>query len=150
MARRSQLENQEDTPQMPLITWNDKLSVGVKALDDDHKRMIHIVNELHDGIMLGRARDVLSRALDELVAHTENHFAQEEQLFAQTGYRGRTAHKKEHRKLTKSVKELQDLYKSGAPGSLSLETMNFLETWAVTHIQEDQKCGPHLNAKGIQ
>jgi hemerythrin len=135
---------------MPLITWNDTLSVGVRALDDDHKRMVHIVNELHDGIMLGRAKEVLTGALDGLVAHTETHFAREEQLFDQTGYRGRTAHKKEHRKLSKSVKELQGLYSSGATRSLSLETMNFLHAWVVDHIHEDKKYGPHFNANGIQ
>jgi hemerythrin len=137
--------------EMPLVTWNDNLSVGVKVLDDDHKRLVGMINELHDGIMLGRARDVLGSVLDGLVKYTETHFAREEHFFAQTGYRGRAAHKREHQNLTKRVKDLQAHYSSGEPLALSLETIDFLKTWLVTHIQgSDKKYGPHLNAKGIR
>src|ERR1035437_1544712 len=135
---------------MPLITWNDNLSVGVKALDDDHKRLVGMINELHDAIMLGRARDVLSGVLDGMVKHTQTHFAREEQFFVQTGYRGRAAHKREHDNLTRRVKTLQAEYNGGEPLALSIETIGFLKTWLVAHIQgSDKKYGPHLNSKVI-
>ena len=119
---------------MPLITWNEDLSVGVKDLDDDHKRLFNMINELHDAIMLGRARDVLGGVLDGMVTYTQTHFAREEQLFAQTGYRGRTAHKKEHDHMAMRVKNLQSRYNSGEPLALSLETIDLLKTWLVMHI----------------
>jgi len=38
------------------MTWTDSMSVGVKMLDDDHKKLIDMVNELHDGILEGHRR----------------------------------------------------------------------------------------------
>src|ERR1035438_7227426 len=124
---------------MPLIKWDENLSVGVKALDEDHQRLLNMVNDLHDAIMLGRARDVLGGVLDGMVKYTETHFAREEQLLVQTHYRGRAAHKREHENLTLRVKDLQTHYNNHEPAALSIETINFLKTWLVKHIQGSDK-----------
>jgi len=135
---------------MPLMTWNEKLSVGVKVLDDDHKKLVGMLNQLYDAIQSGHGKDSLSKTLDGLVDYTKTHFAREESFFAQTQYGASTAHKKEHDDLTKQVLEVQQKFKAGATGCLSLEVMNFLKNWLVNHIQgSDQKYGPHLNSKGI-
>ncbi|MBI3644598.1 MAG: bacteriohemerythrin [Acidobacteriales bacterium] len=135
---------------MPLMTWTDKLSVGIKAIDDDHKKLVSMVNELYGGIVAGHGKETLGKVLDELVNYTKFHFAREEGFFAKTGYPAAAAHKKEHDDLTKQVLDVQAKYKSGALATLSLEVMNFLKNWLVNHIQgSDQKYAPHLNAKGI-
>lgn len=135
---------------MPLMTWTDKLSVGVNVIDDDHKKLVNMVNELYDGITAGKGKEALAKILDELVNYTKIHFDREEQLFAKTGYPAAAAHKKEHDDLTKQVLDVQAKYKNGSVATLSLEVMNFLKNWLVNHIQgSDKKYGPHLNAKGI-
>jgi hemerythrin-like metal-binding protein len=136
---------------MPLMTWTEKLAVGVKVLDDDHKKLVGMVNQLYDAIQSGRGKDSLGPILDGLVDYTKVHFAREEQLFSQTGYTASAAHHKEHEDLTRQVLDVQQKYKAGVSGTLSLEVMNFLKNWLITHIQgSDQKYGPHLNSKGIQ
>lgn len=136
---------------MPLMAWNEKMSVGVKLLDDDHKKLVGMVNELYDGITSGKGKEVLGGVLDNLVAYTVVHFKHEEDFFTKTGYPASQAHLAEHEKLTKQVKDVQASYKSGAASTLSLEVMNFLKNWLITHIQgSDKKYGPHLNAKGIR
>jgi len=133
------------------MTWTDKLSVGVKVIDDDHKKLVSMVNELYDGITAGHGKEALGKVLDELVNYTKFHFKREEDFFAKTGYPAAVAHKKEHDDLTTQVLDVQAKYKSGAMATLSLEVMNFLKNWLVNHIQgSDKKYGPHLNAKGIQ
>jgi len=136
---------------MPLMTWNEKLAVGVKVLDDDHKKLVGMVNQLYDGIQSGHAKESLGPTLDGLIDYTKAHFAREEKFFAQTGYAATEAHKKEHADLTRQVLDVQQKYKAGVSGTLSLEVMNFLKNWLVNHIQgSDQKYGPHLNSKGIR
>ncbi len=53
--------------------------------------------------------------------------------------------------MTNQVLEVQKKYKAGDTGTLSMEVMNFLKRWLVTHIQgSDKKYAPHLNAHGIK
>ncbi len=135
---------------MPLMTWNERLSVGVKLLDDDHKKLVGMVNQLYDAIQGGKGKESMGPILDGLIDYTKVHFAHEEHLFVQTGYPASSAHKKEHDDLTRQVLDVQQKYKAGVNGTLSLEVMNFLKNWLVNHIQgSDQKYGPYLNSKGI-
>ena len=135
---------------MALMTWNQNMSVGVKVLDDDHKRLVALINELHDALKTGHGKDALGKILDSLVSYTKSHFAHEEQFFARTNYPDSAAHKKQHDDLTKQVLEVQTKFKNGATGNLSLEVMMFLKDWLTNHIQgSDKKYGPYLNSKGI-
>jgi hemerythrin len=135
---------------MPLMEWNQELSVGVNLLDQDHKKLVQLINDLYDAMKAGHSKDSLGAILDGLVNYTKLHFAHEEQYFAQANYPDSAAHKKEHDDLTKQVLEIQAQYRQGATGALSLKVMNFLRHWLVDHIQGcDKKYGPHLNSKGI-
>jgi len=136
---------------MPLMTWNEKMSVGVVVLDIEHKKLVALVNDLYDGIQSGKAATTLAHVLDGLVGYTAAHFKHEEEFFAKTGYPATAVHKKEHDDLTRQVLEIQAKVRAGAPGTLSLEVMNFLKNWLINHIQgSDKRYGPHLNAAGIR
>jgi hemerythrin len=135
---------------MPLMTWTEKLSVGVGVLDEDHKRLVAMVNELYDSMQAGHGKETLGRILNDLVEYTKGHFAREEKFFAQTAYPASVAHKQEHDTLTHQVLEVQQKYMSGASAALSIDVLRFLKNWLINHIQgSDQKYRPHLNAKGI-
>jgi len=135
---------------MSLMTLTEKMSVGVKQLDDDHKKLVDMLNRLYDAVSAGRGKDALGPILDGLIDYTKIHFGHEEALFTKTGYAVAAEHRKEHDALTKHVLDVQAKFKAGASAILSLEVMNFLKNWLVNHIQgSDKKYGPHLNAKGI-
>jgi hemerythrin len=135
---------------MPLFVWTDRMSVGVKLLDNDHKKLVLLINDLHDGIMAGRARPTLDRVIEKLVKFTRIHFAHEEQLFAETGYPGAAAHKQEHDYMIEQVKHLQACFKSDAPMAMYLEGIELLKNWLFSHLQgSDQEYGPYLEAKGV-
>jgi hemerythrin len=135
---------------MALMTWNESMSVGVQVLDEDHKKLIALLNELHEGILGGHSDEALGHVLDELFHYTRTHFLREEQYFQRTDYPGSSLHKKEHAKLMTTAGDLQKRFKTGSTTILSLETMNFLKGWVSHHILESDKAyGPHLNANGI-
>jgi hemerythrin len=136
---------------MALMTWTEKLSVGVGVLDEDHKKLINMVNELYDAMTAGHGKEKLGPILDGLVQYTKFHFAREEKFFAQTGYPASGPHKQQHEALTRQVLDVQHKYAAGATATLSLDVMQFLKNWLVTHIQgSDQSYRQHLNAKGIR
>ncbi len=136
---------------MPLMTWNNALSVNVAEIDQEHQKLVTMVNQLYDGILGGAGKDTLGKILDGLVAYTQSHFTHEEKLFDQTKYPDAAAHRKEHQDLTAQVLAVQEKYKSGATTALSMEVMNFLKNWLVNHIQgSDKRYSAHLNASGIK
>lgn len=135
---------------MALFVWDDKkFSVGYKPQDDQHKKLVGILNELHDAMSAGKAEEALRKILDELVAYTTYHFSAEERLMKEHAYGGYGSHKAEHDALTKKVLSLQQKFHAGTTG-LSLETSEFLKAWLMHHIQEvDKKLGPFLNAQPV-
>ena len=136
---------------MTLLEWNENLSVGVSTIDDEHKNLVGMLNELYDAMQAKHSEEALGGVLDGLVAYTVYHFKHEEALFAKTGYAAAAEHKKEHDDLTKHVLDVQKEYQEGATATLSTEVLNFLRKWLLTHILvSDKKFGPHLNAKGIK
>jgi hemerythrin len=135
---------------MPLMNWTEKLSVGVAVIDDDHRKLVGMINELYDAMQAGHGKNTLGRILDDLVQYTKFHFAREEKFFAQTGYPAAVPHKQEHDALTRQVLDVQQKYAAGASATLSLDVLHFLKDWLIKHIQgSDQKYRPHLNAKGV-
>ena len=136
---------------MPLMTWTDKLSVGVEVLDRDHRHLVDMVNTLFDGIQAGEGQAAVGSILDDLVAYTVEHFRREEDLMAHAGYPDAAAHKEAHARLCRQVLDIQAKYRSGATPTLSLEVMHFLKNWLTNHIQgSDRHYAPLLNAKGVR
>jgi hemerythrin-like metal-binding protein len=134
---------------MAFFDWTDRLSVGVKACDDDHKKLIDMLNRLHVGMESGQAKDVVGKVLDDLISYTKFHFAREEAFFTRTGYPS-VEHREEHRLLVEQVDDLQSRFKSGE-ASISIETLEFLKDWLAFHIHgTDKKYSDHLNAAGIR
>jgi hemerythrin len=135
---------------MALMAWSDKLSVGVDSIDDQHKKLLSLLNQLHDGMMAGKGKDILGGILKGLVDYTVTHFRYEEQLFARTGYPESEEHKNEHAELVRKVEEIQRQYATTGAKALTIPVMNFLKDWLSLHIVgTDKRYAPHLIAKGV-
>src|ERR1035438_7620239 len=124
---------------MPFMRWTHRLSVGVAILDDDHKRLIGIINQLHYGITAGHKRDILQAILGQLVNYTRVHFSREEDLFEQCNYPCALEHMLEHAGFIGRIAELHARLKSEPADLLNKELMNLLKKWLITHIQVSDK-----------
>jgi len=134
---------------MALITWSDTLSVKVKQFDDQHKKLVDMVNQLFDAMKTGKGNQVMGDILKQLIAYTQTHFAAEERLLKQYAYPDFEAHKKEHNALVMQVLDLQKQFQEGKP-VLTQNIMTFLRDWLSRHIQgDDKKYGIFLNGKGV-
>jgi hemerythrin-like metal-binding protein len=112
-------------------------------MDQEHKRMVEIINNLYSAMRQGKGNEAIGSILDSLVEYTRTHFAHEERFMKETGYVAYKEHKQEHEKLTGQVLEIQSKYRSGVV--LSLEIMGFVKEWLVNHIQgSDKRYGPNL------
>jgi len=134
---------------MALFNWSNQYSVNIKQIDEQHKILIGIINELHDGMKAGRGKEVMGPLINKLVDYTVFHFSFEEKLFTSNGYPEASSHKNTHAALVKKVNELKKDYDSGK-AILSMEVMNFLKEWLSGHILgTDKKYSSFLNSKGV-
>lgn len=135
---------------MALLSWQEKYSVGIKEIDNQHKQLINMINELNDAMLAGRGKDALLPVLNKLAGYCVSHFAMEEKLMSTHGYPEYDDHRDKHIKMTAKVKDLIADVQSGK-STISIEVMNFLKTWLDKHIMgTDQKYGPFLNEKGVR
>jgi hemerythrin len=133
---------------MPLITWNEQFAVNIKEVDDQHKRLIDLLNLLFDAMKMGKGKEALSLVLDELAQYTVYHFGTEERLFREYGYPEADIHKAEHDAFTKKVIDFQGSFNKGQT-LITIDLLNFLTDWLKNHITKvDKRFGPFLTGKG--
>jgi hemerythrin len=131
------------------MMWSNELSVGIEHVDEQHKKLVGLLNGLHDAMKLGKGKDTLGKTLSDLVDYTAFHFKTEEDLFRIHAYPDYLIHKKEHDALTKQALDLKERFTRGDL-FLSNKTMLFLKDWLNGHILgSDKKYGPFLSAKGV-
>jgi len=123
---------------MAFFEWNDKLSVGISAVDRDHKGLIECVNQLNEAFLAGRTREVLDPLLSRLIAAANDHFLQEEIIWEAARYIDLDRHKEQHADLLKTAREFQAKYRSGG-AALSIDVMRALSGWVNNHILTSDK-----------
>src|SRR5208337_4187962 len=92
---------------MALMAWSDKFSVNVAQFDEQHKKLVGMLNDLHDAMKQGKGSDVTGNVLSGLVQYVVTHFAAEEKLMKEHAYPEYLKHKMEHDALTKQALNLQ-------------------------------------------
>lgn len=120
------------------VEWSDELSVGVEEIDEQHKVLVGLVNDMHEAIHQRHGSDVVQEILAQLTDYTRVHFAVEESLMRILNYPGYEAHKEKHEVLLSHVVELNEKVKAGKT-SIGFELMHFLKVWLTKHIMESDK-----------
>ncbi len=134
---------------MSLITWNEQLSVGINSIDEQHKKLINMINALNDGLNDGESREVMVKIFDGLVVYCDKHFKFEEDLFKTHDFSGGDGHKDEHDKLRQQVLDLKQKM-DGGNFMIGLELMGFLKEWLTNHIMKSDKAYvEYLTGKGV-
>jgi len=133
-----------------LMTWTDDLSVGIRLIDEQHKVLLGLINELHAGMRARKSDAVLAGVVARLKEYTVKHFGQEEEYFDRYGYPEAKGHKEFHAKLVEQVLAFEADLKSGR-AKVTMDIMRFLKDWLVNHIMgTDKKYSAFLQSKGLR
>ncbi len=125
---------------MSFFCWQDKFSVGVDAIDNDHRILVDLIDQLHEAFIDGHVNETVRSILDVLVDYTHTHFDREEQLMAAAGYPDLERHKAVHAELRRQVEEVREKVLSGTAGpKVGNELLAFLHDWLYFHILEQDK-----------
>jgi len=118
-----------------LITWSNTFSCGIKIIDDQHKELVDMVNEMFKHVTGSEKEeyDYLSKVINKIVSYIKIHFATEEKIMMAAKYSGYAEHKKVHEGFIHAVAEAFNGFISGKRLSLFTFT-KFLKNWVFSHI----------------
>ncbi len=122
-----------------MIEWDDKYSVDISRIDDEHKQFIDIINQAiatkeHNG-----NPEELKEVLHRITRYAITHFSTEENYMIEFNYPEYQYHKEEHHDFSKKVIEYCERVTDG-DSQLADEIPEYLKQWLVNHIQvTDQK-----------
>jgi len=134
---------------MAIIEWSTALSVGIGQMDEQHRKLLTMMQELDTAIRGNKAADMIEDTIVNLFNYAQVHFATEEALFRQHLYPEVKLHELEHRKFISKAFEFREKFETNRPG-LNLELLNFLSSWILNHIEiTDMRYTKHLIKCGV-
>lgn len=116
------------------LVWTPDMNTGIDVIDNQHKRIVDYINDLEQAIQQ-QDHAAVGRVLDELVDYTLSHFAFEESLQEEAGYKFAKPHKAIHDTFAKRIAKYQERHKGGE--DVSKQLFDMLVTWLVHHIKRD-------------
>jgi len=93
---------------MTLLTWRDDFSVGVPAVDHEHRELIDLINRLHDQLVRPVSEASIDEFLGEIYARIAAHFALEERIMRAQHYDRYREHKNDHERLLDDLRDIMD------------------------------------------
>ena len=132
---------------MGQITWKESYSIGITVIDDQHKILIGLINELYEAQRHGTGQLIVGEVLKKLTDYTIYHFTMEEEMLFKNMFPQLDEHKKEHLGFIENLTALQkDADRNNL--LLTLKTLNFLKDWTITHILgSDREYADYLRDK---
>lgn len=135
---------------MPYISWKNSFNIGISVIDDQHKKLVEIINELYEAQRLGTSQSIINDVLIKMEDYTKYHFDMEEEMQHANKYPEIMQHKIEHREFIDKL----TLFKRDSKKNnllLSLKTIDYLKDWTINHILgSDKDFGEYLrNIEGI-
>ena len=124
---------EEPTP-APALPWSDSFSVGIEALDNEHRALVRLVNAVCAAWHEGQKEAALD-AFDSLTVLADDHFRHEEEILRGIpGYQDLASYVSEHQNRLKQLTALRGRFENAPAGSKEAGPCNHLIDWFVRQI----------------
>jgi hemerythrin len=134
---------------MALIQWSKSLSVKVREIDRQHRKLVGLFNELNDSMRQSKGKDVLGKNFNDLIGYLRAHFKTEERYFDQFDFSEAFQHKMEHIDLIEKVSGFKNYFEKGLI-KFPMREINLLGDCLQDHIKvADKRYGPLFTEKGL-
>ena len=120
---------------MSLIAWNESLSVGVREIDEQHRKLFDLINVVLDSLEQKATVATIESQWKELVDFTKTHFSCEEEIMEKTKCSACDANKKAHHRFLDEITNLHAEFKAnGATPDFGRKFHQFVASWLRMHI----------------
>ena len=119
---------------MPLVHWKDEYSMGIDAVDHEHKELIDLINRLHRELDAPDAKLTVSAFFGDLLKAISAHFALEEKFMRDQHYAALGSHKSDHERLLDELREIMETFEHSEEID-ALELGQRLDVWFSRHFR---------------
>ena len=130
------------------ISWKPDYSIGVNRIDEQHKELFRIINNLGNALWDGAGKDAVGDTLKFLTDYVVEHFKTEEEYMQDTSFPGFDEHKKAHDDFVGEVKEFVSHFETkNLATSVTIRIFSRLGDWTRDHVRgPDQEMGKFLSS----
>ncbi len=115
------------------IQWSRRWETGIKSIDDQHKKLVDIINKLIKARFEHTEDQYLKECMTELVNYTKTHFADEEKFYEEHQFDGIHEHKAQHNVLVKQIIHILEEMRDGK-FDVAEELTTVLQNWLIKHV----------------
>ena len=123
---------------MAYFEWADDMVIDNGPIDDDHRGLVDLVNQLHTATSQGSGNEIVDKILEQLIAYTVDHLQREEQLMASIQFPNLVQHKIGHDKFMVKIRDLKQKYDAGSI-TVAAQLSTVLRDWLSLHIRRSDR-----------
>ncbi|MBN2797161.1 MAG: hemerythrin family protein [Clostridia bacterium] len=129
-----------------MIIWDEKFSVGVEKIDDQHQTFFELINKLESLTHETNFEERLPILLNEIVEYAALHFKTEEKMMEAVQYPDLEQHKIFHQRIKDDIyMECKRIVEREVHAMDIIWLYNYMLDWIKTHIiEEDLKYKPYF------
>lgn len=135
-----------------IFPWNDNFCTGEATIDEQHKKLVDLLNLLASHVAFQADIPGLNIIFDALADYAVYHFQTEEEIWHQYFQQDalECSHKQSHRQFIETVHELRESAEGKPLEEIIGDTLAFLARWLASHILEtDRYCALVVSGKKL-
>lgn len=133
---------------MSMFEWKSRYHIGVDVVDEEHRTLFQMLNEVAEDIAVGKKDEQrLSAMIDDIVTYAKKHFSDEEAIMAESGVDARHVkrQKMEHHSFLYDIDKMRTEYANDETQERLMQLVQFFTSWLVFHtLRTDQQLGIQL------
>ena len=134
---------------MAYIEWDDTLETGVDSIDEQHRYLFSLMNDVYESAHSDDpAADLVEDVMYRLADYVTQHFEDEQILMAEAGFPNLGIHRGMHERLTAETMQMMARFINGEDVS-PVALVDFLGGWLRNHIlEEDRRIAAFVHGRG--
>ena len=135
VEKSNQTDFESENDSVEIVTWEEKYATGIELIDNQHKELFNLTNQLHRACLGGvkEAVPVFLDTMNMMVHYFRFHFGAEEKLMERINYPDYQKHKQQHDTLEKNIYNSVKEFKEGNK-SVTNNVVKILKEWVFDHI----------------
>jgi len=118
------------------VKWDESLRVGIDIIDEHHRYLFELTNNLFDVVVQKRSSREVAKVLKSLDKYAQVHFRAEERMMEHFAYSRIEVQRSQHHQFEQKVDEFyQELHET--PLTARFDVLTYLRQWLVSHIRNE-------------